>query len=71
MVMMEASLAGNVSIDFSCARATCRDEPTTGTVFRWFSAALKLHSLFCWNRISATQRIRDGYRETISHYLDP
>ena len=28
-------------------------------------------SLACWNRISATPRIRYGYYETIPHYLFP
>lgn len=36
--MMDASLAGDDFIDFPSERATCRDEPATGKVFRRFDA---------------------------------
>ena len=37
MVMMDAFLGGEGSIEFPSERATCRDERATGHVFRRFS----------------------------------
>lgn len=38
--------------DFPDDCATVLDEQATGNVFRRFSAAMKLRSLACWNKIS-------------------
>ena len=51
LVMMDAFLAGD-SFGFPDDCATVRDEQATGNVFRRFSAAMKLRSLACWNKIS-------------------